>query len=122
MANRSSFPVFKEVKRAQKRNKLDVLHEPLRNDVIRLIARRTLADTHHMKTFLLPTSPSACVSLNSLFHRHVEPPRPHSVVPVEISHETPFAPHASTSEASSMVFIPPIDAQGYHGEGYNWDK
>ncbi|KAK0200648.1 TLD-domain-containing protein [Desarmillaria ectypa] len=69
-----------------------------------------------------PPSPSARATLDSLFDHHVDPPRPHSVVPVEISHDTPFAPHASASETSSVVYIPPTGAPGYRGEGYNWDK
>ncbi|PBK81546.1 TLD-domain-containing protein [Armillaria gallica] len=78
-----------------------------------------------MNTFLpprAPPSPSARASLDSLFDHHTEPPRPHSVVPVEISHDTPFAPHGSASETSSVVYIPPSGAPGYRGEGYNWDK
>ncbi len=78
-----------------------------------------------MNTFLPPRpppSPSARASLDSLFDHHTEPPRPHSVVPVEISHDTPFAPHGSASETSSVVYIPPSGAPGYRGEGYNWDK
>ncbi|KAK0454160.1 uncharacterized protein EV420DRAFT_603899 [Desarmillaria tabescens] len=43
-----------------------------------------------MSTFLPPSSPSARATLDSLFdHHHLDPapPRPHSVVPVEITHE-----------------------------------
>ncbi|KAK0454165.1 uncharacterized protein EV420DRAFT_1481605 [Desarmillaria tabescens] len=31
------------------------------------------------------------------------------------------APHSSASETSSVVYISPTGAPGYHGEGYDWD-
>ncbi|KAK0454164.1 TLD-domain-containing protein [Desarmillaria tabescens] len=79
-----------------------------------------------MYTFLPSTSPSACTTLDSPFYPDPDIPaplpHPHSVVPVEITHETPFAPYGSASETSSVVYIPPTGAPGYRGEGYDWDK
>ncbi|KAK0184716.1 TLD-domain-containing protein [Armillaria mellea] len=78
-----------------------------------------------MNTFLpprAPPSPSARASLDSLFDHH-EPPRPHSVVPVELTHRHSLCSHtAARPETSSVVYIPPSGAPGYRGESYNWDK
>lgn len=75
-----------------------------------------------MNTFHPPPSPSARASLDSLFDHHTEPLCPHSIVPVKISHHTSFAPHGSTSETSSVMYIPLGGAPRYHRESYSWDK
>ncbi|KAG7439983.1 TLD-domain-containing protein [Guyanagaster necrorhizus] len=89
------------------------------------VAHSETLPSRWLDTFLpprSPPSPSARATLDSLFDHHVEPQRPHSVVPVEISHDTPFAPHGSASETSSVVYIPPSGAPGFRGEEYAWDK
>ncbi len=75
-----------------------------------------------MNTFCPPPSPSAYASLDSLFDHHTEPLCPHSIVPVKISHNTPFATHGSTSETSSVMYISLGGALKYHRESYSWDK
>ncbi len=62
-------------------------------------------------------APSVRASLNS------RPQRSHLVIPVDISHDTTFAPHDSASETSSAVYILRAEHPGVVGRGgYSWDK